>query len=139
MLTCFHNSWNRGIWRFHFLVVYEDHVFGDRRLGDGILGISAAALPPTFTPCPLEVEIGESPDDQCIHGAMVTACMFSWRAQTTPNLHVSLPRISVTIHSGRAPGPGRGTKSRRPPTPRKEFSWEVQLMRFRYLRGGGVT
>ena len=26
-LTCFRNFWNRGIWRFYFLVVHEDHVF----------------------------------------------------------------------------------------------------------------
>ena len=46
-----------------------------------------AALPPTFTPsCPVEVAIGESPDDWCIHDATVTSCVFSRRTQTTPLL-----------------------------------------------------
>ena len=47
--------------------------------------MSVAALPPTFTPsCPVVVEIGESPDDWCLHDATVTSCVFSRRAQTTP-------------------------------------------------------
>ena len=51
--------------------------FGYLRLVDGILGILVAALPPNVAAsCPLEVETGESPDDWCIHDAVVTACVF---------------------------------------------------------------
>ena len=68
---CFLKFWNCGIWRFLFLEVDDDHVFSVIvRLGDGILGMLVAALPPIFTAsCPLEVGIGESPDDWYIHDA----------------------------------------------------------------------
>jgi hypothetical protein len=45
--------------------------------GDGILGILITVLPPHFLlSCPLQVEIGESPDKHCIHDAAVAACVF---------------------------------------------------------------
>ena len=53
--------------------------------GDGIVGMLIAVLPPTFTPsCPLEVEIGGSPDDQYIHDTTVTACVVLRDVRTTP-------------------------------------------------------
>ena len=35
-----HNVWNHGVWQFHFLVVYEGHVFfsADLRLGMAFKG-----------------------------------------------------------------------------------------------------
>ena len=48
--------------------------------GVGILGLLIAVLPTTLTPfCTLEAESWESPDDQCIHNATVTACVCLWR------------------------------------------------------------
>ena len=52
-----------------------------------ILGILVVVLPSTFTlSCPLELEIGESRDNEYIHDAMATACVFAGRSQTTPLL-----------------------------------------------------
>ena len=46
-------------------------------VGDGILRILIPVLLPIFTPsCPLEVEIGESPDKWYIHNTTVTPCVF---------------------------------------------------------------
>ena len=54
----FLHFWSRGIWRFHFLVVYEDPVFSVIWGCGWYLGIPIAALTPFFTlSCPLEVEI----------------------------------------------------------------------------------
>ena len=84
-LLCFRTFWNREIWRFHFPLVHEDHIFFVILAWHVILGTLVAALEPIFTPSfPLEVETGEPPDDQYIHDAMVTSCVFSRCGQTTP-------------------------------------------------------
>ena len=76
----FGNCWDRAIWQFLFLVVFEYQVFSVV-WGWGWYFRDTDYCPathffPTIIPsCPLELQIGESPDDQCIHDAMVTACV----------------------------------------------------------------
>ena len=72
-----------------------------------------------FSPpsCPLEVEIGASPDEWCIHDAIVTACVFSRRAQTTPlseEQEVLFPSHFRTLVSLLQRGGGGGRRSRVP-------------------------
>ena len=71
--------------------------------GDGIPGILITVLPPTSIPsCPLEVETGEPPDDECIHDATGTACVFL-RAPANPVLVSQISVFSVAVKGG-----GRG-------------------------------
>ena len=63
-----------------------------------------------FSPlfCPLEVGIGESPDDQSIHDAIVTSCVFFFffffffflRTQTTPVSQQTRRAVSVKFWNG---------------------------------------
>ena len=63
-LTCLCNFWNCGIWRSFFWWPLNIKFFLWFGAGDSIYGTLIFVLPPTFTPsCPLEVEIGRSPDN----------------------------------------------------------------------------
>ena len=72
--------------------------FGNMRLGDGILGMLVAALTPTCTPsCSSEVEVGESPDDGCIHYAMATACAWFQARVNNVLVRATLGIVSIEV------------------------------------------